>query len=97
MNTLILRLKILWHIVKYCIQKLGVWEGCQMFYSETDRVRLHIGRGIKLEHHPSGDLHLCCLSEHSVFVQSFYLDQGGWKTSWGSRTQNLSECLVEGV
>eukprot|EP00800_Vazella_pourtalesii_P019366 TRINITY_DN6540_c0_g3_i1.p1 TRINITY_DN6540_c0_g3~~TRINITY_DN6540_c0_g3_i1.p1 ORF type:complete len:590 (+),score=-4.71 TRINITY_DN6540_c0_g3_i1:34-1803(+) len=43
--------------------------------SETDRVRLHIGRGIKLEHHPSGDLHLCCLSEHSVFVQSFYLDR----------------------
>ncbi|KAI6658868.1 Smad4 [Oopsacas minuta] len=43
--------------------------------SETDRVRLHIGRGIKLEHHPSGDVHLCCLSEHSVFVQSFYLDR----------------------
>ena len=43
--------------------------------SETDRVRLHIGRGIKLEHHQSGDVHLCCLSEHSVFVQSFYLDR----------------------
>ena len=43
--------------------------------SETDRVRLHIGKGIKLEHHSSGDVHLCCLSEHSVFVQSFFLDR----------------------
>lgn len=43
--------------------------------AETDKVRLHIGKGIKLEHQQNGDVLLCCLSDHSVFVQSFYLDK----------------------
>ncbi|XP_068612742.1 mothers against decapentaplegic homolog 4-like [Brachionichthys hirsutus] len=39
------------------------------------RARLHIGRGIQLECRGEGDVWMRCLSDHSVFVQSFYLDR----------------------
>ena len=42
---------------------------------QTERVRLHVGRGIQLDSRPTGDVWLRCLSEHSVYVQSYYLDQ----------------------
>ena len=37
--------------------------------------RLHIGKGVQLELKGEGDVFLCCLSDHSVFVQSYYLDR----------------------
>lgn len=37
--------------------------------------RLHIGKGVKLDLKNEGDVWLNCLSNHSVFVQSFYLDR----------------------
>lgn len=37
--------------------------------------RLHIGRGVQLECRGEGDIWMRCLSDHSVFVQSFYLDR----------------------
>ncbi|KAM7421728.1 hypothetical protein PAMA_015733 [Pampus argenteus] len=37
--------------------------------------RLHIGRGVTLECRGEGDIWMRCLSDHSVFVQSFYLDR----------------------
>lgn len=37
--------------------------------------RLHIGKGAQLELKGEGDVWLRCLSEHSVFVQSYYLDR----------------------
>ena len=40
----------------------------------SERSRLHIGSGIRLELVGEGDLYLECLSNYSVFVQSFYLD-----------------------
>ncbi|XP_034021224.1 mothers against decapentaplegic homolog 4-like [Thalassophryne amazonica] len=41
----------------------------------SHRARLHIGRGIQLECRGEGDVWMRCLSDHSVFVQSFYLDR----------------------
>ncbi|KAM9852024.1 LOW QUALITY PROTEIN: mothers against decapentaplegic homolog 4 [Aulostomus maculatus] len=41
----------------------------------SHRARLHIGRGVQLECRGEGDIWMRCLSDHSVFVQSSYLDQ----------------------
>ena len=41
---------------------------------ESIKTRLHIGGGIRLELVGEGDLYLECLSNYSVFVESFYLD-----------------------
>ncbi|KAM3614308.1 uncharacterized protein V6R79_012544 [Siganus canaliculatus] len=41
----------------------------------SHRARLHIGRGVQLECRGEGDVWMRCLSDHSVFVQSFYLDR----------------------
>lgn len=37
--------------------------------------RLHIGKGVQLECRGEGDVWVRCLSDHSVFVQSYYLDR----------------------
>lgn len=36
---------------------------------------MHIGKGVQLDLRGEGDVWLRCLSEHSVFVQSYYLDR----------------------
>lgn len=41
----------------------------------SERARLHIGKGVQLDVRGEGDVWLRCLSEHSVFVQSYYLDR----------------------
>ncbi|KAG1671842.1 Mothers against decapentaplegic 4 [Nymphon striatum] len=41
----------------------------------SEKARLHIGRGVQLELQGEGDVWLRCLSDHSVFVQSYYLDR----------------------
>ncbi|GFN81221.1 mothers against decapentaplegic homolog [Plakobranchus ocellatus] len=41
----------------------------------SERARLHIGKGVELEHRGEGDVWIRCVSDHSVFVQSFYLDR----------------------
>ena len=41
----------------------------------SERARLHIGKGIELDLVGEGDVWIRCLSDHSVFVQSFYLDR----------------------
>ncbi|XP_067367547.1 mothers against decapentaplegic homolog 4-like isoform X1 [Channa argus] len=43
--------------------------------ASSHRARLHIGRGVQLECRGEGDVWMHCLSDHSVFVQSFYLDR----------------------
>uniref|UniRef100_A0AAY4CHP6 Mothers against decapentaplegic homolog n=1 Tax=Denticeps clupeoides TaxID=299321 RepID=A0AAY4CHP6_9TELE len=40
-----------------------------------ERARLHIGKGVQLECKGEGDLWVRCLSDHAVFVQSYYLDR----------------------
>ncbi|CAG9765938.1 unnamed protein product [Ceutorhynchus assimilis] len=42
---------------------------------QSERSRLHIGRGVELTLKGEGDVWLRCLSDHSVFVQSYYLDR----------------------
>ncbi|XP_063054642.1 mothers against decapentaplegic homolog 4 [Engraulis encrasicolus] len=41
----------------------------------SERARLHIGKGVQLECRGEGDVWMRCLSDHAVFVQSFYLDR----------------------
>lgn len=41
----------------------------------SERARLHIGKGVELDYRGEGDLWIRCVSDHSVFVQSFYLDR----------------------
>lgn len=41
----------------------------------SEKARLHIGKGVNLELRGEGDVWVRCLSEHSVFVQSYYLDR----------------------
>ncbi|XP_028658409.1 mothers against decapentaplegic homolog 4 [Erpetoichthys calabaricus] len=40
-----------------------------------ERARLHIGKGVQLECKGEGDVWVKCLSDHAVFVQSYYLDR----------------------
>uniref|UniRef100_A0A1B6LR12 Mothers against decapentaplegic homolog n=1 Tax=Graphocephala atropunctata TaxID=36148 RepID=A0A1B6LR12_9HEMI len=42
---------------------------------QSERARLHIGKGVQLDLRGEGDVWLKCLSDHSVFVQSYYLDR----------------------
>lgn len=42
---------------------------------QSNRARLHIGKGIQLDLRGEGDVWIKCLSEHAVFVQSYYLDR----------------------
>ncbi|XP_065581289.1 mothers against decapentaplegic homolog 4-like isoform X2 [Artemia franciscana] len=42
---------------------------------QSERARLHIGKGVQLDLRGEGDIWLRCLSDHSVFVQSYYLDR----------------------
>ncbi|XP_029359590.1 mothers against decapentaplegic homolog 4-like isoform X1 [Echeneis naucrates] len=46
----------------------------------SHRARLHIGRGVQLECRGDGDVWMRCLSDHSLFIQSFYLDRESGRT-----------------
>ena len=37
--------------------------------------RLHVGKGVRLDYRGEGDVWIRCNSDHSVFVQSYYLDR----------------------
>uniref|UniRef100_A0A8D2JCE3 Mothers against decapentaplegic homolog n=1 Tax=Varanus komodoensis TaxID=61221 RepID=A0A8D2JCE3_VARKO len=41
----------------------------------SERARLHIGKGVELQCRGEGDVWMRCLSDHAVFVQSYYLDR----------------------
>ena len=42
---------------------------------QSERSRVRIGKGVQLDLRGEGDVWLRCLSDHSVFVQSYYLDR----------------------
>ncbi|RWS25939.1 mothers against decapentaplegic 4-like isoform X3, partial [Leptotrombidium deliense] len=42
---------------------------------QSEKARLHIGKGVMLDLRGEGDVWLKCLSDYSVFVQSYYLDR----------------------
>ncbi|CAH8287120.1 unnamed protein product [Heterobilharzia americana] len=47
-----------------------------MYRSEqSEKSRLYIGKGVELDNVGEGDVWIRCLSEFSVFVQSYYLDR----------------------
>ncbi|VEL14645.1 unnamed protein product [Protopolystoma xenopodis] len=47
-----------------------------LFRSEqSEKSRLYIGKGVELDNVGEGDVWIRCLSEFSVFVQSYYLDR----------------------
>jgi len=41
----------------------------------SEKARLHIGKGIQLDLMGEGDVWIRCRSDHSIFVQSYYLDR----------------------
>jgi len=41
----------------------------------SEKTRLYIGKGIRLELDGEGDVWIRCLSQHAIFVQSYYLDR----------------------
>ncbi|XP_067130610.1 mothers against decapentaplegic homolog 4 [Centruroides vittatus] len=41
----------------------------------SEKARLHIGKGVQLDLRGEGDVWVRCLSDHSIFVQSYYLDR----------------------
>jgi len=41
----------------------------------SEKTRLYIGKGIRLEVDGEGDVWVRCLSQHAIFVQSYYLDR----------------------
>lgn len=47
---------------------------------QSERARLHIGKGVLLDLHGEGDVWLRCLSDQPVFVQSYYLDREAGRT-----------------
>uniref|UniRef100_A0A1B0GM94 Mothers against decapentaplegic homolog n=1 Tax=Phlebotomus papatasi TaxID=29031 RepID=A0A1B0GM94_PHLPP len=47
---------------------------------QSERARLHIGKGVQLDLRGEGDVWMRCLSDHSVFVQSYYLDREAGRT-----------------
>lgn len=53
-----------------------MWRGGRGLTSPPSSVpRLHIGKGVQLECKGEGDVWVRCLSDHAVFVQSYYLDR----------------------
>lgn len=50
------------------------------FSYKNDFSSLHIGKGVQLDLRGEGDVWLRCLSDHSVFVQSYYLDREAGRT-----------------
>ncbi|XP_071206408.1 mothers against decapentaplegic homolog 4-like isoform X3 [Salvelinus alpinus] len=56
---------------RFCLGQL-----CNVHRTEAiERARLHIGKGVQLECKGEGDVWVHCLSDHAVFVQSYYLDR----------------------
>lgn len=41
----------------------------------SEKARLYIGKGVRLECRNEGDIWIRCLSDQAVFLQSFYLDR----------------------
>lgn len=52
-----------------------MWRDGRGLTSPLSVSRLHIGKGVQLECKGEGDVWVRCLSDHAVFVQSYYLDR----------------------
>ncbi|ESO07230.1 hypothetical protein HELRODRAFT_76435 [Helobdella robusta] len=56
---------------RFCLGKLTNVHRTE----SIEKARLYIGKGVQLVLEGEGDVWVRCLSEHSIFVQSFYLDR----------------------
>uniref|UniRef100_A0A3B4A9D3 Mothers against decapentaplegic homolog n=1 Tax=Periophthalmus magnuspinnatus TaxID=409849 RepID=A0A3B4A9D3_9GOBI len=65
---------------RFCLGRLSNVQRTEA----SHRARLHIGRGLQLEHRGDGDVWMRCLSDHALFVQSFYLDRESGRTPGGA-------------
>jgi hypothetical protein len=75
-------INLVWNYLRFssvlCFSKWILNRGFRIFSHELYVViifRLHIGKGVQLDLRGEGDVWLRCLSDHSVFVQSYYLDR----------------------
>lgn len=58
-------------VSRFCLGKLSNVHRTEM----SERARLYIGKGVQLNLCGEGDVWIRCLSNHSVFVKSYYLDR----------------------
>ncbi|XP_064595966.1 mothers against decapentaplegic homolog 4-like [Liolophura sinensis] len=58
-------------IDRFCLGQLSNVHRTEV----SEKARLHIGKGVQLDCRGEGDVWIRCLSDHSVFVQSYYLDR----------------------
>jgi len=69
----------------------------------SEKARLHIGKGVQLENQNDGSVYVKCLSDYSVFFESYYLDRESGREAFdavhkiypSSRVKvfSLKECL----
>lgn len=61
----------------------------------SDRARLHIGKGVQLETKNDTEVWIRCLSEHSIFVQSYYLDNEAGRAPGDAVHKIYSKCFIK--
>ncbi len=67
------------------------------------KARLHIGKGVQLENKVDGSVYVRCLSDYSVFFESYYLDRESGREAFDAvhkiypgsyiKVFSLKECL----
>lgn len=53
----------------------SLYSGFSFRSEQSEKSRLYIGKGVELDNVGEGDVWIRCLSEFSIFVQSYYLDR----------------------
>lgn len=69
----------------------------------SEKARLHIGKGVQLENTSDGSVYVRCLSDYSVFFESYYLDRESGREAFNAvhkiypnshvKVFSLKECL----
>ena len=69
----------------------------------SEKARLHIGKGVQLEMSMDGSVYVRCLSDYSVFFESYYLDRESGRDAFDAvhkiyptsrvKVFSLKECL----
>lgn len=63
---------IVWHVTHHLLCSYSLfWYRSE----QSEKSRLYIGKGVELDIVGEGDVWIRCLSEFSIFVQSYYLDR----------------------
>lgn len=62
-------------VIHYYLIEAEMFQSLILQLSCLSVCRLHIGKGVQLECRGEGDVWMRCMSDHAVFVQSYYLDR----------------------